>query len=310
MIIRDRTGRAALLLAFGEHPGENHGISFDADRNFFKSTVLPFLEEQVIRCGKKAFVIHEYNVGIDLRGFEKGNAKDEKIVSEILMKTEEKANNAFSSSLNAGLPLAPELGWFDWGYAERIAQMNKDNPGAIRNIVEPLKPGTAWHMWEQSVALERSSACCFSESVEIEIDMIRRSIEICLERSRRVVALVKAIREADPHTAIVVPRGFAHRGMSGDFDYSEFEMQVSYNLQGVPLFSSEAIIESFGRKLGEEELRRYAMLSLHYEEYIRTTGLKKISRDGLPPTREDIRGMWVDARKHALETLGVAVNNR
>lgn len=302
--MRNKAGRTALALAFGEHPGQSHGLEFDADRKFFRAAILPFLEEHVIRRGKRALIIHEFNVGFDLNGLERGNEEHEKILGELVRKTEENANARLSATINSGMPLSPDQGWFEWGYGERIAEINRSIPGAIRNIVEPLQPGTVWRMWEQTLVCERSRITgSLAESVDIEMELIRRSIDICLERSRRVVALVKEARESHPEMAIVVPRGFAHRGMADDFDYSEFEMTVSYSLRGAPLFSSEAIIESFGRTLGKEELRRYAMLSLNFDDYTRRVGLPGIRNNGTPLTKEAIWKMRVEARRHALETV-------
>ncbi len=292
------------MLAFGEHPGQSHGVRFDADRKFFGAAILPFLDEQVIRRRKRAVVIHEFNVGYNLEGLRKGDEEHEGIIRALLRQTEENANGKLAATLDAGIPPGPDQGWFDWGYAERIAEINRNIPGAIRNIVEPLRPSTVWLMWEQSMLHETLGAPgSFPEAVEMEAEAIRGSISICLERSRRVVSLIKEMRAADPRLAFVVPRGFAHRGMAGDFDYSEFEMTVSYGLRGAPLFSSEAIVESFGRALGDDELRRYAMLSLHFEDYIRNVGLPMFRKNGAKLTREGIWAMRVDARRHAFEAL-------
>jgi hypothetical protein len=302
--MRNKAGRTALALAFGEHPGQSYGVRFDADRKFFRAAILPFLEEHVIRLGKKALVIHEFNVGYDLSGLQRDNKEHEEIIRALLRQTEEKANNALGATLNAGIPLAPDQGWFDWGYAERIAEINRSIPGAITNIVEPLRPSTVWLMWEQTLACERSrGARSFEESVEIEMEAISGSIDICLGRSRRVAALVKEARESRPDMAIIVPRGFAHRGMADEFDYSEFEMTVSYGLRGAPLFSSEAIIESFGRLLGEDELRRYALLSLHFDDYLRRAWLPGIRKSGAQLTKEAIWEARVAARRHALDSV-------
>jgi hypothetical protein len=302
-------GRTALALAFGEHPGDFFGARCRADREFFRSRMTPFLEEQVLGNGKRAIMIHEFNVGFNLAGADRHDRAQAEMVGKLVEKSETDANAMFAASLDAGRPVTGYGGWFDWGHTECIAETNRMRPGAIRNIVEPQGASTVWRLWDQmcvegGIAKVKS----FDERVAVEKEIIRHSIGICLERSRRLASLVKAFRAANPNLAIAITRGYAHQGMAGEFDQSEFEVISSSGTNGAPHFPSEAIIESFRRELGEDELARYARLSLRFDDYLAANrkGILKDSRmDGEAPM-ERVWALHKRARAYALsvETAG------
>jgi hypothetical protein len=299
----NRVGRTALVLAFGEHPGHCCGLRYEADKAFFRGAVLPFLDEHAVSRAQKVLVIHEFNVGYDLSGMSPENPEHLAGVRGVVEKMEEHANAVLRGSLDCGIMPDEYQSWLDWGYLERIIEINRAAPGRIRNIIEPLSDSTVWRMWDQTLTCNRTGdAGGYAERVELEMEIIRHSIEICLGRSRRVSALVKEIREKEPETAIIVPRGYAHKGMAVDFDFSEFEMRVSYGLRGVPHFSSEAIAESFARKLSEGELMRYAVLSIRFDEYIRKarTMIRPAQVNGGQITLERLLQMNAEARRYAL----------
>ncbi|MCI0504165.1 hypothetical protein L0Y65_05660 [Candidatus Micrarchaeota archaeon] len=305
-----RTGRTALALAFGDHPGHCCGVSYGADKGFFRASIIPFLDEQAIDKGNKVTVIHEFNVGFNLAGADRKNPEDAKRVRQMVEQTESFANAELERTLDAGEMPGMYRDWLDWGYLERIAEINRMRPGMIRNRIEPLRQSTVWRMWDQSVsgsALRKAAPFC--ERVEAEMELIRLSIGICLERSGRVIALAGEIREREPGTAIAIPRGWAHRGMAGHFEYSDYEVRVAYGLKGVPHFSSEAIAESFTRTLSDDELRRYAALSLHYGEYMGRNGCR-IHGGAENPESIPVERIWeisAQARRYALERVGPAV---
>ncbi len=260
--------RTPLALAFGDHPGNFHGLRFPADRAFFRAAVVPFLENAVLKEGRNAIIIHEFNTGLELGHLDRHNPEHAEAVENAMAGIERGINEHFSETLDAGRRLVRYSDWFDWGYVDDVARMNGSAPGRVRSIVEPLRASTAWLVHDSIAPRRRIRAAeGFDGMVEEECEAIRFSIAICLERSRRVSALVKEIRAADPDIAIVVPRGWAHRGMETDFDFSEFQIVASAALKGVPHFSSEAVVESFSRELGQDELHRYARLTLYGEMY-------------------------------------------
>ena len=264
-----RGSRTPLALAFGDHPARCNGVYYGADKPFFRNAVVPFLDEQVVRGGRRAIIIHEFNIFFDLNNLDPKNASHIRHVEGIMKEAEKNANAHFRQTLDAGRPLRENAGWFDWGYLDYIAEINGRTPNMITNIVEPQRGSTLWLMnGYGSQYTPVGDADSFANRVAAEAESIRGSIRICLERSRRVSALVKEIRRKYPDAAIVVPRGYAHKGMAVDFDQSEFQLTVSERLKGVPLFSSEAIAASFSGALGDAEIARYARLSIYYSEYV------------------------------------------
>lgn len=295
--------KTALTFAFGEHPGDFFGARCRADKGFFRSKIAPFLEEQVLRKGKRAIMIHEFNAGFNLAGADRLDHAQAEIVGRLVQKAETDANAMLAATLDTGRPPNGYGGWFDWGHAECIADINRMRPGGIRNIVEPQGVSTVWRLWDQMLVEERmTGAKNFDERVAVEKEIIRHSIGICLERGRRLASLVKAFRAANPTLAIAVTRGYAHQGMVGEFDQSEFEVTSSSGTNGAPRFPSEAIIESFRRDLGEEELARFARLSVRFNEYM-SANRKRILDESCNGAEAPVERVWAlnkRARAYAL----------
>lgn len=296
-------GRTPLLLAFGEHPAECGGIRYGADRKFFRSAIVPYLEEHVLKRGQRAAVIFEYNVGFDLAGYVRNNPEHEKAVEEIVTRYWGIAANELLPSLNRGVwPIKP-TDWFDWGYLDRVISINAGRPNSVICALEPLGANTAWDMYEQS---GKSGALRFAgtflEKVEVEMEILRYSARICVERSRRVARLAQAIRRQDPDAAIIIPRGYAHSGMTAFTSQEEFDITFMAHMRGAPRFSSDMIIESFRRDVGAEEQKRYAALSLHFSSYC-TANAERFLREacrGGQYDEDSLRMLSVEARRYAL----------
>lgn len=297
-------GRTPLLLAFGEHPAECGGIRYGADKRFFKSAVVPFLEEHVERRGEKAAIIYEFNMGFDLQGYDRLNPAHIQAVQTMVAQTGKGMGDSVSPSLDAGSEIGANAYWFDWGFLDKVMAINSITPGRVRNIVEPLAADTAWTMWDQSLAADAMrNAGSFEERVEIEKEVIKYSARTCAGRSRRVADLVRRIRGQEPQMAIVIPRGYAHSGMVAFFGQEEFDITCVSHMRGAPRFSSDIIIEAFGREVSEEEWRRHAALSLRFSNYALTNGERFLRKacNGGGYDEDALRMLSVEARRHALE---------
>jgi hypothetical protein len=255
--------RTPLLLVFGEHGGRNGRLRVPPDKEFYKGLVDPFVEKHVVGEGKKAIVVHEYNTAINCDGL--GNSE----VSAIMANLENRLNLKLQATFNQGIPMDQDsMDWFDWGFMDNILEINRNAPETVECIVEPLGASTQWIMWKQSkLSRKHRTTKTFDESVIAEAEVIRGSIEICMDRDRRLVEFVHKLRRENPDRVIIIPRGYAHKAMAQDFDYLHYMKIESARLTGAPWFSTEAIIEAFSKHLTPAELERYARLSLHYSEY-------------------------------------------
>jgi hypothetical protein len=289
--------RTPLLLVFGEHGGRNGRLKIEPDKEFYKGLIDPFVEKHVVRGGKKAIVIHEYNTAINCEGL------DNREVIEIMANLEKKILLKLEATFNCGLVMDENsMDWFDWGFMDRILEINREAPGTIDCVIEPLGASTQWIMWRQSMlSRQRRSARSFDESVLTEVEMIRGSIQVCIDRDKRLVEFVNRLRRENPDRAIIIPRGYAHMGMARDFDYLHYMKSEAARLTGAPWFSTEAIIEAFSREITPAELERYARLSLHYSEYYYShmdEHLLNARLVGAEPA-EGLRELTLNAREYA-----------
>jgi hypothetical protein len=297
-------GRTPLLLAFGEHPAECGGIRYGADKRFFKSAVVPFLEEHVERRGVKAAIIFEFNMGFDLQGYDRLNPAHAKAVHDLVAQTGKDMGDAVSPSLDAGAEIGANAYWFDWGFLDKVIAINSNKPGRVQNIVEPLGADTAWNMWDQALVSDAMrKAGTFEERVEIEKEVIKYSARTCIQRSRRVAELARSMRGQEPQMAIIIPRGYAHSGMVAFFGQDKFDITCVSHMRGAPRFSSDIIIEAFGREVSEDEWRRHAALSLRFSSYALTNGerfLREACKGG-GYDEDTLRMLSVEARRYALD---------
>jgi hypothetical protein len=297
-------GRTPLLLAFGEHPAECGGIRYGADKRFFKSAIVPFLEEHVEKRGVKAAIILEFNMGFDLQGYDRLNPAHAKAVHDLVAQTGKGMEDAVSPGLDAGNGIGANAYWFDWGFLDKVIAINSGIPGRVHSIVEPLMSDIVWNMWDQTlVSYAMRKAGTFEERVEIEKEVIKYSARTCIQRSRRVAELAKRMRAEEPQGAVIIPRGYAHSGMAAFFSQEEFDITCVSHMRGGPRFSSDIIIEAFNRDVGEDEWRRHAALSLRFSSYALANGerfLREACKDG-SYNEDALRMLSVEARRHALD---------
>jgi hypothetical protein len=149
-----------------------------------------------------------------------------------------------------------------------LVEINGKAPGTAVTIVESQSASTIWLCWERML-MERKLYVAGSREEEIELEkaVLKKASEIAFERNRRVFAHAQELRKESPKKAIIIPRGYAHLGMSTFFDPIDYDITFTSRHRGAPRFSSEAIIDSFKRQLSEQDWAWYASLSLHFSEY-------------------------------------------
>ncbi len=289
--------RTPLLLVFGAHGGRNGGLKVPPDKEFYKGLVDPFVEKHVVRGGKRAVVVHEYNTSINCENLSNSE------VSQIMSNLEHRLKLKLDATFNHGMKMDEDsMDWFDWGFMDKILEINREAPSTIECVIEPLGASTQWIMWKQQ-QLSRivRHTDSFDESVIAEAELIRGSIEICMDRDKRLAGFIHKLRTEDPDRAIIIPRGYAHKGMAMDFDYLNYMKIEAARLTAAPWFSTEAIIEAFSKQLTPAELERYARLSLHYNEYYYShmdQHLAQARMAGAEPV-EGLKQLTLHAREYA-----------
>jgi hypothetical protein len=261
-----RAGKTPLLLAFGEHPVPSNPVNEPGDRQFFRSQVLPFIDRHVIKEKRPATIIHEYNPYFDLGSIDRRDDEQMEHMRKRVAEVERDLNNAMAQSLDRGVMISQNPGWFDWGHMDAVLGINAKNQGRISNIIEPLASDTAWMLWDQAALSDRiEQAQSMNKLLNLQKDYLLNSITIALGRSRRVADLVKTLREKDSERAIIICRGWAHKGMVNLFNKSDFDMSAVDKID-TPYPSSRAIIQSFSGALNEEQLGRYVVRILFSDQ--------------------------------------------
>ena len=105
------------------------------------------------------------------------------------------------------------------------------------------------------------------EGVGTMMGFIRTMAEDCIRRDRGVLGMVERSAALDPDAAIVVPRGSGHRGMVALLEGSPHRVHVAERLDCED-FMDRAVRISYGRALGDDELRAYAVLELELMKFV------------------------------------------
>ena len=260
--------RTPLLLVFGGHPGRCGHLVLQGDREFFRSNLAPFAERWA-RAGRRAVMIHEYSVACEagwsaLTCHESKSARE--IQGEPLADAQRRldalrmsVNSALERTLGSGKGLTSGMEWFDWGCADDIIRINRARPGSIINVIEPLVA--------QAAVLLNRPRTEGKDALEAEKEDVERAVRICRIRSASLASYIKSLRESSPGMPIMVTRGFAHKGMEDFFDPGEFDITSASRLLGAPWPSTEAVIMGMNGTISDEDLTRFARLSMHFGEY-------------------------------------------
>lgn len=294
--------RTPLLLLFGEHPGRCGPLMLRGDREFFRRNFAPFVEKEVAGAGKSALMIHEYNPAVGLDAF----PSPEGLISLQMHLDHMRVsiNGALAKTLGAGKGLERGMEWFDWGCAEEIIRVNRARPGAIENVIEPLCAEVAATLGLPDEAGRGRAG--FGEKLEREKRNVAMAVQVCRQRSATLARSIKALRKEDPERPIIVTRGFAHQGMERFFGRDEFEITSAARLISAPYPSTEAVMKGMSGEITEAELRRYAEMSVHFNEYCESNMVRHVRscmKDGYFDERR-FALLSHQARAHALRMIG------
>jgi hypothetical protein len=288
--------RTPLLLVFGEHSTRSKGVDVPPNKKFFRSMVNPFIDGYLSGKGKRVAIIHEHNTRIDSAGMEPDGLKS--AVAELEGRIQRKLDDTFARGIAME---SNAMTWFDLGFMDKVLEINREAPGTIQCIIEPMNHEVQQIMGKQAaLAAERRTTEVFDVLVQVETEIIRQTIEISRIRNHGVVRRVHELRAEDSKRAIIVPRGYAHKGMAQEFDPREYGITGGAHLEGVSWFSTEAIIESYTRELTKEDLEGYARLSIYYREYCSANEERYLADVGKHGTEAKARvQLGLDAKAYA-----------
>jgi len=270
-MVREKT---PLLLAFGRH-GKSRKV-----KGFFREEIGPFIDQFVVKEGRKAAIIYElllsyvlpsgaqnhHDVGrfIKQEGLER--AKTENKIKRELCDLYKHESAELRSTSNNGDSLKSVLLNL-WGFGPCISEIESQNSGLIEHYIEPQDVRTTYFNWEFDFEKSRMAYALsnFDHDGQIQaiIDHTKKMVELHTLRDNNVKDLVIKLRENNPSRAIIVPRGTAHRGMVFLFDPDLFD--VHFRSAGYQLDFSEALLaDSYCRMPSEEEFRLCAERQLAY----------------------------------------------
>jgi hypothetical protein len=254
---------AKILLAFGTHGRGDR----PPDRRFFRSAVVPFIEE-ALREGRKVAVIHELclydRIGFleeDVQRLLSGRGAEGagEWLREDLAMVQAEANHALRNTLDLGIAGAPVA---DWGFNDAIMEVNAARPGSVLSIIEPQTVESLFAHWRMRSFLSSLGP----QGVDCMAGFIRTMAEDCIRRDLGVLRLAERSALINGEAAIVIPRGSAHRGMAG-LIRGRHELLVAEGRSRED-YMDRAVRLSYGRSLGEDEARAFAALELELLRFV------------------------------------------
>jgi hypothetical protein len=289
--------KTPLLLAFGRHSGNISGSAIPPNRDFFRFAAAPFIERAVGR-GHGATLIHQYRLVLDPVG--SNRQEQERHAAPQLAAHERAIREMLATTLDLGRPAphpgpaASLLAQLDWGLIDMIMDINSRCPGAIKNLIEPQTPGQvslscAYHT--PCEGLGKRDARLIREG-----DAIRTAIALSKHRSRQVRQLALRLGEEEPERAIAITRSYEHAGMTRLFRHDGFALDTQSDDSLTQPFTCMALIRSYSRNLTPQELRRYALLSIHFNEYLEQA---MAERAGALPGADETADLAARAKRHA-----------
>lgn len=252
-----------VLLAFGTHGSGGER----PDRRFFRKEVGSFIEEAAAG-GRRVAVIHEFSVygdvpaGEDERKMLMHSSLEgrEHPLRGYLAAMQEQANTGLRRTLDLGLPGEPIE---DWGFNDRIREINARKPGSVLSIVEPQSLESLVAHWRISDFGREIRP----DGVGQMMGFIRTMAEDCARRDRRVAGMIERSAALDGDAVIAVPRGSGHRGMLSLLAGSAHEVRVAEKVDGED-WMDMAVRASYMRALSDAELRAFAVLELELLKFV------------------------------------------
>jgi len=279
--------KTKVLLAFGSHRGTYDTFPVRGNRRFFRQAVVPFIEENVEKEGARAAIIHDCVCHNWLRPplddikveIIKKNLKHEEIDSariEGVIKEYERQIPILEEQSRKLLGLMNEetRGMTAWGFETAVRRINRRNPNQIIHFIEPQEIASVSLDLEEDV---QRTISMLTDDYETAIDCIVKFIKaLAMEtiyRDKGVVALADKLMTEDPEMVIIIPRGWAHKGMATLFDRKKYDITIAEEQNKNVPFAIEAALRYYNLDFDERNLRRYAILEHDANEFLEKKGL-------------------------------------
>jgi hypothetical protein len=229
------------------------------DRDFFRATVVPFIE-RMMREHRRITVIHEF----------RGTANAESVECRRALETlEGEVQKALIEYLDRGKNI--DLGLLNPEILEWIAKANAKRPETVTNIVE----SQLVQMRHDGVPARLPS----TSKIEVRVDGLAYRIALARSRNCAVAEQIRGLRREDPDRAIVVPRNMEFAGLSRQIDRNEFEIQTEHGKISPIAFEEQAMLRAAFREIGRDELARFVRRAMYAEDFRRTEGWSREYRD-------------------------------
>jgi len=279
--------KTKVLFAFGMHGTDNH----PSDKGFFNSAIQPFIEEQVVRGGKKAVIVHELVVydrfiwnndlisaaldSVRCRSNQKAEAelrsikrRIRKIQSEVISEVE-----ADLRKLDSG---TWPLGLHTWGFEDLVVEINSRSRGSVANVAEHQEP-------DNIIALFKADALSMTwnviagnmnihpdERLQTLTEMYKQTAIADRMRDISVLKQIGRLSRADPERVIIVPRGSLHFPMVHLADRSKFDIETRYgfkgNIERDTAWMFKAIAGYYTGKMDDGQLRNFLAKHMKSDE--------------------------------------------
>ena len=276
--------KTKVLLAFGTHHGTKRKEK--ADRPFFRDSVAPFLEEEIIKNGKRAAIIYEVTLEDyipsspkskeEMRMYlsETGNQRKRRmtLIQQELTKLERTITQKWRETRDRGEPFMKVS--LDWGFEDIILEINRSRPNQITHYAEPQSSEATYAWWATDILLKELDRYRFSDrqrKLGIMIDYIMEFVKHDVLRDKSVFSLAERLRRENADRVIIIPRGTAHRGMNVLFKPDHYNVVYKESEDVLYLdFLDEFIAKNYIGTPPKEDLMRYAKLQLDCMEYVST----------------------------------------
>jgi hypothetical protein len=256
------------LLVFGVHGDKRPNAagacsgSTEANSEFFRGAVLPFLEENVEKGGKKALVIYE--------ALWPAVSHPTSTVEDYLKRLAE--------PLNRGKAIG-HADMFAFGFEDKILEINRKAPYQVLCRVERQYQEVRAGAYELNNLSEEMRNRRFDESsLGIMVEYLTKLCAICMARDNGVFDIAEEFRKKNPGSVIIIPRGTAHRGLATWFEHGRFLLWRKYEVNALvdqdnadsDPFLVEALDRQYRGEASHEQIKRLAWLKLLFERYLDT----------------------------------------
>jgi len=257
--------------------------------SFFKRSVEPFLEEEVIKKGRKATVVYEAHLypkvffgatrPMDVRGLVPiKNTTQLPALQKLLSTIERTLNRLLAESLekgmqSKGLPIAE-------GFEDVVIRANQSRPGSVRCIIEPQNAHAAYidlklHRLYEQIRNKGPSG----RTISILTELIKLQATCQEFHSFGLLSLIQDAEKEDPQRVIVIPRG------PGSDSLNVLLRKEGCNVllkdDGcTPHFIDESVSRILTGGMSEEQLRRRIEIQVVYAN----TGAVGRHYSSIPPS--------------------------